>query len=382
MMVSISQSLLCQSTVYVRTPIQWMDTLDYRVMAVIGESGVELYFSDGVSIVLPLPEEAGTELVRPQVSLMKDGIDLFTRRVRTIFGLDEEITDTALNQSYFISYETIKNGSKDWTLNHSNQAWNYSFDMLRLSDNKYLACIPRNGFVSSKNGQIYDWVIYAYNENNRSFTESDCGNWLDTDVSSYALDPMTERYVSRYNNLTFFANSTIVHTKNYITICNLRVGRMLVFSKETGKLARRLKLTEAVPPEQDSESVCAVPIIIVQPDMDDGIVVLARKDIDILESFEMLKEAEKYFRLGDEQEAIRIIDKFRNERKDTEWYRVDLKNGKVEKPIPYDVPYEWDHELLPPFFIPFEHGRILFGGLEKDFRELIGSVFKKPVKDG
>jgi hypothetical protein len=59
-----------------------------------------------------------------------------------------------------------------------------------------------------------------------------------------------------------------------------------------------------------------------------------------------------------------------------------LKSGKTEKLKSSDVPDEWDDTRIsmPPYFIPFEYGQILFGGNKKGFQELIGSIFIKPVE--
>jgi hypothetical protein len=168
---------------------------------------------------------------------------------------------------------------------------------------------------------------------------------------------------------------------------------MLVFSKEKGKLARKLKLTDAVPPKQDSDFLCAVPIIRVQPALDeDSIVVMAPNDINIAESIGLLEDINKLNRHGKTQEADELRDTFITARRGVQWYRVSLDKGKTEKMVSLDVPSEspdfylpreWDMELAPPIFIPLEHGRILFGGYEKSYRELIGTVFvkAKPVED-
>jgi len=58
-----------------------------------------------------------------------------------------------------------------------------------------------------------------------------------------------------------------------------------------------------------------------------------------------------------------------------------LKNGRKEKLNFPEVPDEWDDTRIPmpPYFIPFEHNQMLFGGIDKTYQELIGSVFIKPV---
>jgi hypothetical protein len=81
-------------------------------------------------------------------------------------------------------------------------------------------------------------------------------------------------------------------------------------------------------------------------------------------------------------ESMMFLREFQLERIGVEWYRVNLENGKTEKLNSPDVPNEWDDTRIPapPYFIPFEHGQMLFGGIEKSYEELIGSVFVKSAQ--
>jgi hypothetical protein len=363
-----------------------MDTIDHKVMAVYSDNSeidehVSLYFSDGASFVIPLPKVARTRLVSTQVALTEDGINLITRRNRTTPERDNNEPWIVL-QFYYISYSDIKNGKTEWRLvRPSIPATDFNCELVPLNDEKYLACLSttNDGIPSINSRKIHDWVICGLNDKNK-FVEYDSGDWLESE-SSYLLNG--EQRVPKFNNLTIPIRNTIVHTKNYLTICSVTTGRMLVFSKGTGKLTGRIKLTDAVPPEQDSDALaCRTPIIIVQPDLDDGIVVLARKDFDIAESIGVFEKYRKLNRQVGATESAHIIDKFKAERTGAEWYRVNLEKRKAERIKPLDVPDNWDDSEIPmpPYFIPFENGQILFGGIKKRFQELIGSVFKKPAQ--
>jgi hypothetical protein len=67
--------LFSQGMVHVRTPIQWMDTIEMQILAVIEESSVNLYFSDGESYNIPLPKIPRTEIISPQITLTEKGIE-------------------------------------------------------------------------------------------------------------------------------------------------------------------------------------------------------------------------------------------------------------------------------------------------------------------
>jgi hypothetical protein len=303
---------------------------------------------------------------------------LTTRRVRRAFAENEDKDIAFCFQFYSISYDEIRNGGIEWKLNHQYSDDTIFFEIVPIGNDKYLGCLSSwiggtHGIMSSNSDQLCDWIICRLDDKNR-LIELDSGNWLNED-SSFFLDPTTNEYASKYNTLTHYANSSIVHTKNYLTICNLRTGRILVFSKQTGKLTRRIKLTEAVSQEQDSKTVCAVPITSIQPDLEDGLIVLARKDIDILESMNIIEKMNKAFLLEHSYELDHLFREFENDKQDAEWYRINLKNGKIEKNNTLDVPRIWNHSRFPPFFIPYYHGQILFGGIEKGFGELIKSIF-------
>jgi hypothetical protein len=352
-------------------------------MAEIGESAANLYFSDGTAYSVPLPEVARAQAASRQIALTEEGMELIMRMNITTFAENEENQIRSMLHIYSITYNDIKNGAKDWKLGFHSPNPTIYFELAPLGNNRYLGCLANyNGFhaIRSINSrELCDWIIINLDEKNRRIIELSSGNWLD-DGSSFMLDPITNNYVSKYTNLTTPWDSTIVHTKNYLTICNLRAGMMLVFSKETGKLTRRIKLTEAVPPEHLKETVCAVPITIIQPDLDDGLVVLARRDIDLLESVEIIEKMEKARLLEQDYEASMLFREYQRDKNGAEWYRVNLKNGKISKLNSPDVPDTWNHNRLAPIFVPYEYDQILFGGLEKGFRELIGQVFKEPAK--
>jgi hypothetical protein len=349
-------------------------------------------------------------------------------------------------QFYHISYESIKEGIKEWILHNELDKDIPIFELIPLNSNRFLA------FPSGNDGVMgYDWVTFGF-DGNKLF-KIDQGYWLDSESGGYYFDRAKNRRVSKHEKLADSWNSSIVHTKNYLTIFNHYTGRMLVFSKETGKLKRRAKLTPAVPPEQDNECVCVIPVITLQPDLDDSIVVLAHKDIDILKSMDMVEaynnlfkegklikgdqflgnsmpnkkivilgsmDIEAYNNLLKEEEGIRgnlflenskpieeivilrsmdMPEAYNNLLKEGEvirgniflknskpnhngvqWYRVNLESGIIEKRNRGDVPDTYD-DMRFPFFIPFGYDNILWGGDEKGFPELIGSVFKKPTKE-
>jgi len=403
--------VLYSQNVYVRTPIQWMYTMDYKVMldAETDEDNcVTLYFHDGSSFVIPLPKVVGTRLVDPEIALTEYGINLVTKRSRTTPIPDKNEPWTVL-QFYSISYSDIRNGKIEWELTRpSIPAPNFNCSLVPLNENRFLACLPSPymGGIPSLNSaeETHDWVICGLNENNK-FVEYGRGDWMESE-GSYLTTGTKQGTLfyrdSKFGGLTTPAFNKIVHTKNYLTIVNTMTGRMLIFSKEKGKLVRRLKLTDAVPIEQDfGKLVCMMPIIIVQPDMDDGIVVLARKEFDIAESIGVF---ERYHKLQRQDKPVKeteykdefgrtfykssppasrqFLDEFLSKHVGVEWYRVNLENGNVKKIHPLDVPDTWDDSVYrkPPYFIPFEYGQILFGGVQKGFQELIGAVFKKSAE--
>ena len=390
----VSIPMFCQGVIHVRDPIQWMTTMDDEEILLVPGSlddkhnyYLEIFFSSGMSFMVPLPKILGTELIQPHCMLTEDGIDLITNRITTTFGPDEEIDNRRSLQFYYISYENIKNGVTEWEIKHQSRVSNVNFQIVPINDKYHLGCLPDwNLGIASQNSQIYDWIVYAKNDKT-NFFEHDFGGWLSPGSSSYHNDPVTRRYDSKYKHLTFSLNCAVVHTKNFLTICNRATGNMIIFSKETGKLVRRLKLTEAVLPaqygEEGEEFVCAVPITIVQPDLEDGIIVLARTDRDILESigvFEKMNKLNKSYIDGDSRDEVQaIINNFRELRQDAQWYRVNLKNGKIEKITSPELPATWDHDKSPPYFIPYRYGQILFGGIEKGYSQLIEQVFKKPT---
>jgi hypothetical protein len=376
LLLAFCGNLFAQYTIHaLRTPIQWMDLHDQKVMAVIknleSPESVELYFSNGETFSVPLPSEKGKELLTPQVALTKDGIDLITIQATNFrFGpSDEYKARTSALQFYFISYESIKEGAKEWTLRDEINKDIPPSEMIPLNTNRFLA------FPIGSNGVMgYDWATFGFNGN--KLVKIDQGYWLDSESAGYYFDRTEKRRVSKHQQLANSWNSSIVHTKNYLTIFNHLTGRMLVFSKETGKLKRRAKLTPAVPPEQDSEFVCAIPVITLQPDLDDSIVVLAHKDINILKSMDMIEEYNNLNKEGKAMEAFQFLMDSKSDYYDIQWYRVNLESGIIEKRNRGDVPDTWDNTIFP-FFIPFGYDSVLWGGVEKSFPELIGTVFKK-----
>ncbi|MCL1908082.1 MAG: hypothetical protein FWG12_01790 [Holophagaceae bacterium] len=372
-----------------REPIQWMTTIDDQKILLVpgsldneGNHTVEIFFNNGESFAVPLPRILRTELIHPHCMLTECGVELITKRVTTTFVPNEDIEKRPLLQFYSISFDEIKKGKFEWELKRQGRVSNVNFQIVPIGDKYHLGCLSDwNNGISSSNAQRYDWIVYTRNDNS-NFVEHDFGGWLSQDSSSYHNDPVARRYDSIHKYLTLDANSAVVHTKTFLAICNRMTGNMLVFSKETGKLARRLKLTEAVPLRQNSEFVAAVPITIVQPDLDDGLIVLARTDRDILESIseiEKMKKFEKLFKDGDSRDEIEfMIDNSRELRQDAQWYRVNLKNGKIDKITSPDLPSTWDHDRWPPVFIPYLYDQFLFGGVEKGYGQLIEPVFKKP----
>ncbi|MCL1894904.1 MAG: hypothetical protein FWG02_11875 [Holophagaceae bacterium] len=377
-LLALHTPLFCQGVVHNHTPIQWMPFGGGEVMMVQGwargDETVTLYFSNGTTFVVPGPALERTKLVDSQYMLTEDGIELITKRYTTTFGPEEEIEKRPLLQFYSISYDDIKEGKKEWVLKREIRVSGIGFQIMPINDKYYLGCFSGGAGIRARNTQVYDWIVYTFNDSSH-FVEHDYGHWLDSE--SFFFDSTANKYVSRYKTLTSAWNSPVVHTKNYLTIANHWTGRMLVFSKETGKLVRRLKLTNTVPEIVDSESgICDAPITIVQPDMEDGLVVLARTDKALEESIKVYATRKRLRDSGIPGAEEVTSEIFEKSRQDAQWYRINLKNGKISKLHSPDVPTTWDHYMLAPIFIPYLNEQILFGGLKKGYGQLIGEVFK------
>jgi hypothetical protein len=380
MAVGVGPSAFAQGMIHNRTPIQWMDFYSHKVMAVInGSKSVELYFSDGETFSLPLPTERNKEFLHTQVVLTEDGIDLIAKQIpKSFFVSDEKKLLSAALQFYHISYESLKNGTKEWTLRGEMDKDVPSFEIIPVNSRHFLTIFPMEGDgIIGTDSNRYDWATFGFD--NKKTIKTDQGYWLDSASSGYYFDRESKQNVSKTKPLSFSLFNSIVHTKNYLTVFNLATGRMLVFSKETGKLKRRAKLIPAVPPEQDNTWVCAYPVIALQPDLDDSIIVLAHNDINILKSIDMIEKYKKLLEEGKGMEGMQLFNDFRINSNDVQWYRVNLESGTIEKRNKGgDVPDIWD-DMKFPNFIPFGYDNILWGGMEKGFAELIGTVFKKPA---
>ena len=175
--------LFCQSIgmMHVRTPIQWMDTLDHKVLCFAegkGESNLGLYFSDGRYFSIPLPAEVNSTTAGSQVALTENGIDLITRTIRRTFNENEEVEATNLIQFFYISYDSIKNGERNWEMKRELRLSSmFNVQLVPLNETDFLACLSLSnmGLRSRLAEKVRDWIIYRLDDNNR-FVELESGN--------------------------------------------------------------------------------------------------------------------------------------------------------------------------------------------------------------